>query len=350
MKLKLILLGLTLSPMFAAGAFALTINGTAPSSDDPVRNEALRRAFDRALADLNKEVGRISPRPAKMAKAFADSAAFSNHAATQRGYMDYSKFAVTAGTMAGFQLPGLSGNEFTNFADDLKENGDARFGANYQVWAAELGINASFLLEGLYFGLKFGLCSLDIPLDEHRIKYDYWSLGLLAKYRFLGPKSAAGLVSWKGMSVGSGILYQYTKTNYIMRVGDVDVNESGANVKIDSDVDFAMKYNGVTVPLEIMTGVNLLKIITLHAGVGVDINLIYGKMSIGAKGRVYSNEADRDGSISLSEGMDNIKPSYLRPKLMAGIGVGLGPVVVDIPVTYYIKNGFNVGVSLGFIW
>jgi hypothetical protein len=58
---------------------------------------------------------------------------------------------------------------------------------------------------------------------------------------------------------------------------------------------------------------------------------------------------EHSGNLSVSAGGD-MAPSVFNMKLMTGIGLNIGPAVIDVPVTFYLDNGYSVGVSLGFIW
>ena len=335
-----------LCAVFAVNGFALTVTGTAPTGGNQT---ALNTAFGKAVDELNKDISKISSRPLGMVKGFGDAAVFGNHAATQRGYLDYKRLAFTAGTMAGLQVPGVQAMDIMDLHDNLIDNGDAKLGAHLQVWSAELGLHSDFLLEGLYLGFKFGFCAIDIPISEDKMEWDYWNIGFLARYRFLGPVSAR-FASWNGLSVGTGLLYSNAKTNYSMYIGDFSGNDSGVRVDLDSSLYFAMKFHGWTMPLEIMTAVDLF-FLTIHGGFGVDINWVFGKMDIGIKSSIESSiPVSTPGSLTVGESMDNVKPTHFRPKLMAGLGFNAGAVVLDIPFTFYIGNGFSLGVSIGFVY
>jgi hypothetical protein len=43
-------------------------------------------------------------------------------------------------------------------------------------------------------------------------------------------------------------------------------------------------------------------------------------------------------------------PTKVLPKIFCGPGLNFGPVIIDIPFTYYFNNGFDVGVTLGVVW
>jgi len=44
-------------------------------------------------------------------------------------------------------------------------------------------------------------------------------------------------------------------------------------------------------------------------------------------------------------------PTTFNPKVMSGFGLSMGPVIIDVPFTYYLlDHGYNLGVTLGIVW
>jgi hypothetical protein len=207
-------------------------------------------AFANAIGQINTEIANIDATPEKMATAMANSAVYSNHSSTQRGYQGYDLFALSVGSMIGFQAPSNDPEAYKDLESDLKRDGDINAGANLQAWSCQLGLNTSkYLVEDLYMAFKFGI-----------LKYD--------------------------MSAGAD--FSYGKSDMTMNING-DVNITGASQ---------------TAP----------------------------------------------GYIKVDAGVNDTLPDWVKPKLMAGLGLSLGPVMIDVPVTYYFSNGFNVGVTAGIVW
>ncbi len=350
------LLLLTLSAVLAGTlpSFAVQIGGNAPQVS--AGQEAIDAAFNIALNQLNGKVANIKNRPQKMAKAFADAASFSNHAGTQRGYLNYENFALTAGTMAGFQVPGLSATEIQKLDDNILNSGDSKIGVGWQTWAVQLGINASFITDGLYLGLKFGQASLSLDAEDNEMKFKYITLGLTSSYSFIGEHSI-GIIKWRGLAFATGLMYQKSTTDYILDLGTQKGTMGGAGaVQIASDLDFETSSTIWTVPVELNTAFRLFWTTNLHLGTGADI--CWGKTDLALKLNGDVNIVDspleqtKSGTVYFTDkvGVNGKKPSIIKPKLMAGLGCLIGPVVVDIPFTYYLGNGFDLGFTAGIIW
>ena len=98
-------------------------------------------------------------------------------------------------------------DEIDGIGDKLQNEGDMIMGLNPQVLNAQVGINASFLLDNLYLGLKFGFMNLDID----PVSFGTFNIGALGNYQILpGVDMAGGLLRWRGVNVGTGFIYQRT--------------------------------------------------------------------------------------------------------------------------------------------
>jgi hypothetical protein len=64
---------------------------------------------------------------------------------------------------------------------------------------------------------------------------------------------------------------------------------------------------------------------------------------------VYNSSGGEEGTIHVRGGGD-MAPTIFNPKIMTNIGFKFGPVILDVPVTYYFGNGFNAGITLGAVW
>jgi hypothetical protein len=50
------------------------------------------------------------------------------------------------------------------------------------------------------------------------------------------------------------------------------------------------------------------------------------------------------------DGSSSNGPSIVRMRAMTGIGLGLGPVKIDVPFIYYVKSGMAFGVTAAIVW
>jgi len=123
---------------------------------------------------------------------------------------------------------------------------------------------------------------------------------------------------------------------------------------MDPRVAINIKVNTFTVPVEVITAIKIV-FINIPFGLGFDIGFGTSELSAGmdadinAVNSTSSNllSQDKPGSLSIGIGKE-MNPELFNFKLMTGIGFTLGPVLIDIPLTYYVaNNGFNVGMTIG---
>ncbi|MDR2495264.1 MAG: hypothetical protein LBD24_08600, partial [Spirochaetaceae bacterium] len=124
-------------------------------------------------------------------------------------------------------------------------------------------------------------------------------------------------------------------------------------IKIDPSLSLKMDVDTVTIPIEANTAVKLLWFLNVGAGVGFDLGFGRSDLTVGAKGNVNIENLngplsqDKPGSITLKAGGD-MMPAVFNLKLMTSVGINIGPVLLDIPFTYYfLDNGINAGITIG---
>ncbi|MDR0473962.1 MAG: hypothetical protein LBH43_09880 [Treponema sp.] len=359
---KIILMLLHIS-IGAACIFAIDVRITPPVFDG-VNAEIFNSELDRIFSDLRSEildqVGGIDAFPKKLIGAFANSSVFSSAGATQRSYLGYDSFAFTLGAMAGLQLPTdpfSVVNQLDNLLDKIENENDLKLGVDPQILNVQFGFNTSkFLLENLYLGLKFGYMKLN-PLPEY--SFQTVSAGILGNYQLIKRQGfAGGLLLWRGINIGTGFIFQNSSLNidlpldtYNEYIGtEYFLVSMGITPKLF--MDFTTKT--FTIPLELMTSVRLLQFLNIPFGFGVDFAFGGSDLNIGMDVDVDFVELPpglslrSSAEISLSAG-GKAGPSIVNPKLMTGIGLSIGPVILEIPLTYFfLDNGFNLGVTLGF--
>ena len=54
------------------------------------------------------------------------------------------------------------------------------------------------------------------------------------------------------------------------------------------------------------------------------------------------------GEVVIDAGTKD-NPAFVRPRISAGVGLNLGPVMLEIPLTWYLTSGFSVGLTLGIV-
>lgn len=334
-------------------------NGTLlpkPSFGDP-RDAALQEAISGTEEALRKFDSMNN-----LARGFSNANSYASDAATTRGLMGYKFLTIAVGTMASLQMPGRFVNTFNDSLSSIAKEGDLYFGAGFHALTLSVGVNAGFLADGLYLTGKIGKFSSDIE----DLKYDSFVFGLLASYQLVDPFSI-GILKWRGLQAGSGIVYYESVSITTFEVesvsAPVEFDPDGAGpsgliettLYLDPTVTAKIKSSGFKIPFELITGIRVFWIANLSFGLGVDMNFA-GKSEIALKAdgeTSLGEELSAIEGVTVTPGNINVKSStksngadFLRFRAMAGIGFGLGPLKIDIPVSYYF-DGSGFGTNLG---
>lgn len=366
----------------------LTIKGTVdPSIRNAIEtemNKSLTAAFDKTIADANSNLAQFNEQK-DLAKGFANANAYSMNSATLQGYQNYDLFAVSTGFMLGFQAPSTDMSYYSKILDEINEKGDLYAGLGLGVTFFNVGLNAGFIVPGLYLNAKYGGMAREFG-DE--FKFDFSVMGVGANYKVFEPKSLIGIVKWRGISVGSGFYYQGNHIETTLKgdsiANDINFRENVMNTTTDptqkAALGVAMDSLGfkeatpnatmsllpkftmgldvttITVPVDVTTAVSLLwGLLNVNAGFGFDLN--FGSSEIILEGNVDAptktpdaNKATISTAKVTIDGSSDDGPSFARTRFMTGVGLGLGPVKLDIPVYFYPASGMAFGVSAAVVW
>ncbi|MBF0429693.1 MAG: hypothetical protein HQK83_00325 [Fibrobacteria bacterium] len=310
-----------------------------------------------------------------LAQGFANANTFSSHSGTFAGYQNYKLFAVGGGFMIGVQAPSLNLSYYSKIADEINSEGDLYAGVGVSTTFLNVGINAGFLVPGLYLNAKWGGTGFEVA----DFKYDFQVMGIGANYRLLDSKSLVGLIKWRGISIGTGVYYQSNTIEYTVstdpvyqdlplgdlisaQVGTTAASGLGFNGTSETQMaltpEFTMGLDvaTTTIPIDAVTSLSVLfGVLNIYGGVGFDIN--FGSCEIGLSGTSMVNTDTPDSTkMTITEaevefdGLSDNSPVFARPRFITGVGFGIGPVKLDIPIIYYPTAGLAFGVSGIVAW
>jgi len=340
-------------------------------------NGQLGTFFDEYAGLISSDIDNFLPGSFNnLAGAFANASVFSSDGASQRGYEGYKTFSFTAGFMGALQFPkqftlldeimdAIKGGEGEiGFFDD-KDKLDIGIGLDIKALNAQFGINTSkFLLKGLYFGFKFSMFETNwikaIAAYFPDFSFKTMSVGINTSYQLISQKRLLlGLFVWRGLNLSAGFTWQ--KTSFEL-TSALPIDEEllnfqfeGITMPFTEVMRFGINTNTYIIPVEAMTSIRLLGFLNVALGAGVDI--AFGSSNINAHGSLDVGEItglppdvimDTPPILRLSLGGKSA-PSIFNPKAMGAVGFNFGPVIIDIPVTYYfLDNGYSLGVTFGF--
>jgi len=336
-------------------------------------NETISEVFDGIQGMLDGYLPNNNQQLNSLLTGFGKSAIFASHGATMFGYSEYKSISISIGTMVGLQLPAGSGQAISsnllsgNFAEIgnaliSKLPGDFDLGVNPQAINAHIGFNPSAFFKGMPKSLSFGLqlgyfgfpggFDIDIGGQTANVNFTNFTIGATVNFQLIPTVSLGGLLKWRGINIGSGFIYQSTKLDLATSFEQAISNSTGQsefdNLKAKLTPTLNLNVNTFTIPVEVSTAVTLL-IFNIPIGVGFDIGFgtseIASKAGVSVTGLPSSIYETQAGSLDILNG--NVDINVFNFKIMTGFGITFGDYfIIDIPITYYFDDGFNVGVTL----
>lgn len=363
------LIGISFMTCGSEGVSAATIIGTAPIIYtgipllDAALNQEIGFAFDSAISDANDSIAKYSDQR-DLARGFGNASVYSSQAATLQGFQNYSRIAVTTGVMLGIQAPSTDFSYYDGIEDDIEANGDIHAGVGVGVSLLNVGVNAKSIRPNLYLNFMFGFFNID-PTDELTVSTTLIGVGV--NYTLAKPKTGSFLFKWRGLSVGTGLIYHSSALTLTLELDSFSenfvVNQSGnmidGTINVDPSLFLELKTKTVTIPLDITTSAQVLQLFNFTLGTGLDFNIGKTDIIVTADGDVKINNINDPGNLiqSVTPGMvivegstKGISPSFGRLRIMSGLGFNFGPVKLDLPIRYYFGSGASLGVTAGVVF
>lgn len=338
--------------LFLTASTASAITVTVDFGNIPALND-LKTAIENELEQ--HQLDQYSHMP-KLTQGFANANTYASGASTMRGYQGYDLFGVSIGTMFSVQAPSSDLTFYKDLQDDLDE-GDIYAGMGANLLSGQMGINLSFLVNDLYMAFRFSKfnTTLGSKEDDFKIGLDSSLFGILLNYQLIRQQSILGRsMLWRGISIESGFIYSKNKTSFYQEMEEIQVPGGGYTADVDPSFDFIINNKSYIIPVELYTSIRLLYVLNLGVGAGFDF--VAGgnsKLSLESAGGAIVTTAGiyegEKGKITIDSGTKADADKF-RGKVMANIGLSVGPVFIDMPVTVYIDNGYSVGLSAGVVW
>ncbi|HOQ12521.1 MAG: hypothetical protein BWY23_01254 [Spirochaetes bacterium ADurb.Bin218] len=361
MKLKFLAIALLMIALlnYSADA-ALVVDATFTNPD---LQSALGGTAGPVATTVYNELSKYAYVP-ELVKGFGNANIYTSHAATLRGYQGYDLFAVAIGTMVSVQAPSDDPQFYKKLQDDI-DSGDVYAGVGFEPVVFQAGLNMSFLIDGLYVSFLFGKLHIDLDYGDFKLNHESSLIGGNINYALFKEKSIlARSLLWRGITLQTGYIHTDNSLVFYNKLDKSTYSQSvsGFTVQyeIDPSVDFNLSTTSNVIPFEIYTGLRLLWV--LNIGVGAGIDYVYSSsnsMKLSSAGDVeviddgvggISGYVGEKGKITVDASTSGIKADKYKKKLMANVGLGLGPVFIDVPVSYYFDNGYAIGLTAGFVW
>lgn len=298
------------------------------------------------------------------------------NAATASGKMmnvDYASrpdiLSLSAGLGLAFSSPDLS---FGGFKLDTKK-GIPAVGLS-AMGALSLGLNLGifgledFSVYGSYFA--FGTNDLPSSLQDDKFSAQYRRFGLYGQYKLFREYSVLPFVlKWGGLDLITGFTRTSMKAQFQAELPGGEVEGGTSDVGGGNTVTTTMNWTGTaklgadvtsyTIPIEAVTSVQILYVLTFFAGAGIDLNFGSSKAVLSSeapiKTQMYANGnkdnkqdvADLTGKLTYKQ---NSAPTWGDARMLAGVQLNLFLLRIFLQANYDTTHtaAANVGVRLAF--
>jgi hypothetical protein len=354
-----------------AGSSSITItapqySGTGSTAGDDALNLEIRNQFKAVQTNLNADYFSNFHDQTDLARGFANSSAVTRDNASLMGFQNYDLFCVMLGGNMGFAYPSMSITETKQAFKDIKNKGDVYAGINTGGFAGQVGVNASFLYQNLYLSAKFGSYSFRRDFGDTAIDISQTMFGVGANYKLLSEWDFAwGLAKWRGISLGTGFVYNSSNVKVNVKVDDQhiapftvgaytldgDVTNIGARLAIDS--------SSFVIPLEATTSVQALWLFNFGFGAGVDVIIPTSTIKLGGNASTNLNGTGSltqtsAGSVKVvgTDSENKLKfTDVFAPRLAADMGLNISVVKIDLAANWYpFTKAVALGLSAGVVW
>lgn len=333
-----------------------------PDTGDPAQDQALGTALDEAVDEVNSgPFGKLGKQN-DLARGFADANIFAAKAGNTYAFQNYETFAVMSGVAFSAQMPNIYDELFEILIDgkhdslqeDILEKGDPYFGVGVGITWLNIGLNMNEHVENLNCNIKYG--ALDSTIKN--FSYNSRLAGIEGNYTFLGKKEFyGGLFRWRGLTAGTGFIYNSTKIHFIVdSYKDITTTNGPAVIKISPEVDLGIETTSYTIPVNLVTSIQTLWIVNLFAGLGFDVNfgeadvIIESESDIEAEYDGQEISPESSGKLEAAGDTGGVSPSVFRLNIMYGIGLNLGPVKLDVQYAYFVSGGYSWGFNFGVVF
>lgn len=369
------------------------LNQVDPTTLDNIEDAIIQVIASRAAEDLFSNNAELQDQINTLSKALKTMAGFGQANAQTSissslfGYQGYKLFSVSFGFLGSVATDStssamniLSSSDPSKAIEKELESGGLEFGVAMQGFSANVGINMNWLIKNLYLGVVFGTTNTTVNQEGSRskmlgvtifdssgvntsgnnlnldISMTTATFGITANYQLIKPFNIPILYRWNGISLGTGFIYSSFNVNANADLSSLFPSDSTNPTPANTfKATFDINSSSVTVPIEISTGIRLLSALNLSVGAGIDLkfggsNVSFNidspnEDSLSTKLMVAAlDEVLKKGSLSFPYSEDH-GVDFFNPRVMAGLGIGLGPVTFDISANFYVLTGFTFGAN-----
>jgi hypothetical protein len=219
-----------------------------------------------------------------------------------------------------------------------------------------IGFNAKRLPRAATLGLDptkvdyfVNFMSIDLSDVSPTAGFSMSSFGIMGRYWLKDAKSALWAFRWDGLSVTTGLQYSALTASVN---GDLNFSSgSGLDaVNWAPDARFSIKTSAITIPVDLQTGISLLKFWSIYGGTGLRFNFGSAQTVGDISGNITNGLAGTVGVGTLDLASEGQKPAIVSQRFMLGTQLNFGPAKLSFEAGFATPKVGDLALNFRFVW
>ncbi|HRX14887.1 MAG TPA: hypothetical protein P5123_01085 [Spirochaetota bacterium] len=341
-----------LLPVFSVQSGTVTV--TEGSYATPEITDTINEQMSEIAEDINEDsIIMLSGKQNNLAQATHNAAGGLFLNGSLFSAMDSRLGSVSIGFAAGAENPFV----LEEFPNNIRQGYDKKSSFAVSAFTVDCNVNADNLpfikIKGIVFNTKIGYFKADSLITD--VKFDSFLFGVGARYKLFEIPVQNPFFQLRSLTAGTGIYYSSATLSFFSDTLEKEITaDNGITTESSTDVSFQMDTYNVVTPIDLVTTANAFHFLNIIAGFGVDLNL--GSSTLNADADIKTSSFDDQGNpitsdnpakLNLTDSKTDDHGSYLRYKMIFGLGFEFGPGRIEIPAVFYPGNGWAASISIG---
>jgi hypothetical protein len=198
-----------------------------------------------------------------------------------------------------------------------------------------------------YF-FHFGKFDTGTSIDA--ASFNITNFGLIGRYWLKDPISALWAFRWDGLSLSTGLQYSNMSASVNSNLNFSTGSDPNTDVSWAPVADFGISANTFTIPVDVRTGITLLKFWTLYTGAGARFNFGSAQTEGQIDGPISNGNLGTVGTGTLDLSSDGQKPTLLSARFTLGSQLNFGPAKLFVEAGYSTPKVADVALGARFVW
>jgi len=285
----------------------------------------------------------------KFIKSMAEASRGTTSGLGTDGMVRGSKFSIS--TSAGTSI--ATQGSFGSFEAGKNQLPGVGFGVQPAV---TIGINASKFNKAATLGLDpakvdyfIHFMKLNLSDLTPEAGFSLTNFGLMGRYWIKDSVTKLWAFRWDGLSVTSGFQLSNMTANFRSNL-DFAAGTAPADVRWAPVADFGIQAQTFSIPLELRTGMTLLKFWTLAVGAGARFNFGSAQTEGAISGDITNTATGKVGTGTLDLNSQEQKPSTVSARFSLGNQFNFGPVKLFADAGFATPKVADLTLGLRFVW